>query len=128
MSKRAIESTVETLEREHSDAHHIPLDDALRAMRAAGDPDADATSAGAHLRPDAVPPPVLLPIAGEAFMLVDVVPGRGIGIDAARLGDREQRQARLAFADEHDLEPADVDDVLADAIGADQDDEQEDED
>jgi len=63
MTKRSIENGVEDLESEHTAAHQVPLDPALRAMRA-------DEPAGAFLCPDADPPPTLTVFRDKGFVLV----------------------------------------------------------
>jgi len=113
MSWRTIESDVEALESEHSVSDEVSLDDALRAYRAVAR--GDVRSAGAYLRPSADPPPVLAPVSSEGFLLVDPVPGRGAGIDVARLSDQARTEARGLFRNALDLDPAEARDVLAEA-------------
>jgi hypothetical protein len=88
MTKRSIETDVEGLEDEHGAANEVSLDDALRAMQS-------NKPAGAYLRPEDDPPPVLFPAADEGFFVVDPFDDR-LSADVAR-------EAAGLFRDVHDL-------------------------
>jgi hypothetical protein len=81
MTKRSIENNVEDLESEHGAVNQVPLDPALRALRAAAS--GDAESAGAFLCPDADPPPTLTVFRDRGFVLVRRSSDEWVGGDSA---------------------------------------------